>query len=73
MSASAWVLTVMLVMADGSGTAVLMDGNTGAMPEFPNSADCNTHLIQIAEQVGVGTNPKVDWEKSVLRCEPKQD
>ena len=71
MSASAWVLTVILTMADGSGTAVLMDGNTGAMPEFPNSADCNTALVEIAEQVGIGTNTKIDWEKSTIRCEPK--
>ena len=73
MSASAWVLTVILMSADGSATAVLMDHTTGAPPEFATSAECNTHLIQIAEQVGVGTNTKIDWEKSILRCEPKQD
>ena len=73
MSASTWVLTIMLVLSDGSGTAVLLDHETGNRPEFATRTDCQTVLIQAGEQAGIGTNPKVDWEKSILKCEPKTE
>lgn len=73
MSVSAWVLTVILVVSDGGGSVVLLDRSTGQFPVFSTSEDCNAMLLDVTEGVDVGGNPEFDWDRSILRCEPKTD
>lgn len=66
MESASWALVVILLMADGSGGAALLDKETGRPALFETEIACVTELTIIRDQV-VG-NPMFDIERSTLEC-----